>query len=105
MLKKITYAVKIQKVWRGYSFRKKNEQHLKIILKLQRAVIIIQRWARKISANQKKIFMFYVAQRLNEIQENVFYVEMSDYMKQIEERKEKKIGYAFLEQNVQLYLD
>lgn len=49
--------------------------------------------------------MFYVAQRLNEIQENVFYVEMSDYMKQIEERKEKKIGYAFLEQNVQLYLD
>jgi len=65
MLRRIACAVKIQKVWRGYSFRNKNEIHVKLLMKLQRAAVILQRWIRKIPYIQKNRFMFNVLRKLN----------------------------------------
>ena len=48
MFERSTAALKIQKVWRGYSLRKKHDKYLRAILKMQRAAIIIQRWIRKL---------------------------------------------------------
>lgn len=57
MIERITSVIKIQKVWRGYLVRKKNKNHLKVIIKMQRAAIIIQRWYRRLYNIKKKLFL------------------------------------------------
>lgn len=63
-LKKIVSVTKIQKIWRGYSFRKKNSYHFKAILKAQRAAIIIQRWFRRLPHYKKTNFVYSVAKKM-----------------------------------------
>jgi len=61
MIIKIVSAVKIQKVWRGFSLRKRNSKYLKAVMRMQRAAIIIQRWKRRLPINHKKYFMLKAA--------------------------------------------
>lgn len=60
MIDRITSAIKIQKVWRGSLFRKKNKPYLKVIIKMQRAATIIQRWYRRLHNIKKKLFLIHV---------------------------------------------
>ncbi len=78
-LRRISSAIKIQKVWRGFNFRKKNEHYLKLILKMQRAATIIQRWFRRLPTIKRKEFMFLTAKKLNSIHDSCFYVNSKDY--------------------------
>ena len=85
-LKKIASVTKIQKVWRGYSYRKKKEVHLKVLLKFQRAAIIIQRWVRKLPTYRKKNFIYDTSKQLESIKESTFYVQTSDYFSFLKEK-------------------
>jgi len=86
MIKKVISAVKIQKVWRGFTFRKRNEKYLKAVLKMQRAAIIIQRWFRKLPMYHKKYFMIKTVNELNKFTEKNFFIEMNDYLTLIKDK-------------------
>jgi len=67
MMKRISSAIKIQRIWRGYRFRKYHLDSIKAILKMQRASIIIQRWVRRLPAKKRKNFIYDCGRKLNEI--------------------------------------
>jgi hypothetical protein len=85
-LRKVASVTKIQKVWRGYCYRKKNEEHVKVLLKFQRAAIIIQRWVRRLPTYRKKNFIYAASKQLAGIRESTFYVEASEYFAFLKER-------------------
>jgi hypothetical protein len=109
MLKRVSSAIKIQKVWRGYQLRSKHEEHLRSILKLQRAAIIIQRWIRRQPVERRKEFMFFTTKRLETLHDNCFYVEVNDYLDLVRSHhnwmKPEEVVSSFLEQGTRLYLD
>ena len=83
MLKRVTSAIKIQKLWRGYIFRKKHHQYLKTLVKMQRAATIIQRWIRRLPLARKKEFLFRTVKRLAAIHDQYFYIDLDDYFELI----------------------
>ncbi len=86
-LKRIASVIKIQKVWRGYSYRKKNEGHIKTLLKFQRAAIIIQRWVRRLPVYRKKNFIYKTAKQLEGVKESKFYIETGEYLSFLKEKQ------------------
>ena len=79
-IKKMTAILKIQKVWRGISFRRRIMRTAKANYRISRAAVKIQRWFRNLQWNHRKIFMFDMCQFLRNFNSDSFYIKMSEYM-------------------------
>lgn len=78
-IKRTTAILKIQRVWRGISFRRKIMKTAKANYRLSRAAVKIQRWFRNLQWNHRRIFMFDMCQFLRNYNNDSFYIKMDEY--------------------------
>lgn len=97
-INKMSSILKIQKMWRSRSLRKKLSKVIKLNFTRQRAAMKIQRWYRSLSWNHRRIFMITNLKILRNFGEEVFYVKLDDYMQMVASKEEIEDRISFAEQ-------
>ena len=102
MLRRSASATRIQRHWKGYIFRKKHLQSLQQLWNLNRAAIIVQRWARRLPRLTRESFMEQARATLEGIPDNRIYMPLPHYMGFLDEDSPIR-GIRFAEQNSRIY--
>lgn len=100
-LRRISAAVAVQRAWRGFSFRKKHQGELQLVLRYQKAATIIQRWFRRLPALRKRAFLFSLRPLLASVQDCSFCLDFEDYRQLLKPRPKNR--NILLEQHAAVY--
>lgn len=100
-VRRISSAVTVQRAWRGFSFRKKHQGELQIILRYQKAATLIQRWFRRLPALHKRAFLFSLDPLLACVQDSSFCLDFEDYRELL--KPQPKSRSILLEQHAAVY--
>lgn len=81
IIHRITASTVVQKLWRGYSIRKKIKAEVFELIKASRAATRIQRWFRKLPFIHRRNFMILIRRALRRYLDCRIVIPMDVYLK------------------------